>query len=248
MKKINRFIVKLGLMLLVILLVLIATFFLIQKGVKELDERRVALIDKIGNNYVFRGNNPFVIKNGKTVFAYDEITSSFNDILQKEGHKTLGNYYLIDVSLLDLDQYQLIEKEEEFFAKHSEYGEVINFSTLSPSLLFGAFSNFSIVNNSVNNYDLWITDTLKKIHDLASKQVDRQVVVYIHCDSGRDRTGLMITGYRLLFRNVPLKKIRMMDLKEVSRSSVASYDGAIRSYCAYVKKTYNKPDDYCEAL
>jgi len=245
MKKINSVTAKFCLWILVISLVLIAVFLLLQKDVKELDERRVALIDKIGNNYVFRGNNPFIIKDGKMIFAYDEITSYFNKILKKEGEKPLDDYYLINVSLLDVDQYFIMKKEEEFFAQHPKEGEVINFSTLSTSLLLGKFPNSSIVNKSLNDYNLWVSDRLKQIYELASKQTNKTVIVYIHCNSGRDRTGLIITGYRLLFNNMPLRETRMMDLKEAQRSSVASYDEAIRSYCRYVKKTYNKPDDYC---
>lgn len=245
MKKINRRLAKFGIVLLTIFLILILTLFLIQKGIKEFDKSRVALVDKIGNNYVFRGNNPLVTKDGKTVFAYDELTSHFNDLLQKEGEKPLDDYYLIDVSLLDFDQYFVIKKEEKFFSKNPAQGELVSFSTLSPSLLIGQFKNFTIASNSVDNYNLWISDTLKKIHDLASKQTNKPVVIYIHCDAGRDRTTLIIGGYRLLFNNMPLQKIRILDLKEVQRSSVFSYNQAIRSYCTYVKKTYDKPNDYC---
>ena len=245
MKKINSVTAKFCLWILVISLVLIVAFLLLQKDVKILNETRVALIDKIGNNYVFRGNNPFIIKDGKMIFAYDEITSYFNKILTKKGEKPLDDYYLIDVSLLDIDQYFVIKKEEEFFAQHPKNGELINFSTLSISLLLGKFPHSNIINKSLNDYNLWVSDRLKQIYELASKQTNKTVIVYIHCNSGRDRTGLMITGYRLLFNNMPLRETRIMDLKEAQRSSVASYDEAIHSYCKYVKKTYNKPDDYC---
>lgn len=63
---------------------------------------------------MFRGNNPFIIKDGKMIFAYDEITSYFNKILTKKGEKPLDDYYLIDVSLLDIDQYFVIKKKKNF--------------------------------------------------------------------------------------------------------------------------------------
>jgi len=114
MKKINSVTAKFCLWILVVSLVLIVAFLLLQKDVKILNETRVALIDKIGNNYVFRGNNPFIIKDGKMIFAYDEITSYFNKILTKKGEKPLDDYYLIDVSLLDIDQYFVIKKKKNF--------------------------------------------------------------------------------------------------------------------------------------
>ena len=98
---------------------------------------------------------------------------------------------------------------------------------------------------SIKNYNIWVTNLLEKIHYLASQKTDKPVVIYIHCDSGRDRTGLVVTGYKMLFNNINLAKAKSQNISEAGRSSRALYDRAIKSYCSYVKEFYNKPDDYC---
>ena len=246
MRRVNKIIAKIFFTVLAVILIFVSIFFLIQKRIKELDRNRIALIDVVENNYIFRGNNIFVKKNGEMVFAYDELTSYFNNILTKNGRKSLTDYYLIDVSLLDLDHYDAIKGEEQFFSTHPNYGEVINISTLSPSLLIGQFSDSNIITSSITKgYKLWITDTVKKIHDMALNQIDKPIVVYIHCNAGRDRTGLIAASYKLLFNNIKLSEVRSQNITEAGRNSVDLYDQAIGSYCLYIKQLYNKPADYC---
>lgn len=228
-------------------LVLTLVFFLIQKNSKELDPSRMALIDEVGGNYLFRGNNPFVTKNGEKIFAYDALTSNFNSILKQQNRKLLQDYYLIDVSLLDLDEYSEIKKEEQFFSKNPRLGKLINTSTLSPSLLLTERQpHFKYpVGAIVQNYNLWITNLLNKIHLLALQKADLPVVLYVHCDSGRDRTGLITASYKMLFDNINLAEAKSQNVTDVGRSSRTLYDRAMRSYCLYVQKNYNKSDDYC---
>ncbi len=247
MRKISRRIAKLCLITFATLMVFALVFFLIQKKPKELDGKRVALIDSIGNNHIFRGSNPFVTKDKKSVFAYDELTTYFNGILSQQGREPLQDYYLIDVSLLDMDEYYEIEKEEKFFSEHPEYGgEMLNISTLSPSLLFERLPDSNAtVRYIAKSYSLWMMSTLKKIRDMASQQRDRPVVIYIHCDGGRDRTGLLAASYRLLFKNMNLPQVKSKNISEVGRSSEDLYNQAIYSYCLHVQSAYRKASDYC---
>lgn len=245
MIKFNRTTKKLFWITSAILLVFVVVFFSIQKKIKLLDQGRVALVDTVGNNYIFRGNAPFVIKDGKEIFAQEELTSYFNNILSKQGHDSLQDYYLIDVNLLDLDQYYTIKKEQKFFKQHPEYGEMIYISTLSPSLLIEYLPINFVTSPITKNYNLWITKTLNEIHDLALRQTNKPVVIYIHCGAGRDRTGLMVAGYRMLFSELSLSEVKSQNVEEVGRSSRDSYDRAMHSYCLYTKKLRGKADDYC---
>jgi hypothetical protein len=247
MIKFNRAVRNFCLAILLLSSILILVFFLIQKISKEIDHTRIVLIDVVGNNYVFRGNNPFITKNGEKIFAYDDLTSYFNSILKQQNRSPMDEYYLIDISLLDLDEYSEIKKEQQFFITNPNLGMMMHFSTLSPSLLlmeYPSYSNF-VTEASIKNYNIWVTNLLEKIHYLASQKTDKPVVIYIHCDSGRDRTGLVVTGYKMLFNNINLAKAKSQNISEAGRSSRALYDRAIKSYCSYVKEFYNKPDDYC---
>lgn len=246
MIKINHIATKFCLACLSIFCLYAAIFFSTQKGVKELYANRFALVDEIGNNYIFRGSMPLVLKNDELVFAREELTSFFNEILLKKNGKQLQDYYLIDVSFVDLDQYYSTKKERDFFNKHPDYGTLVNVSTISPSLLLSQISDSNlIINTLTKSYKIWITGTLIKLHEIASTQMDKPVVIYLHCDSGRDRTGFMTANYKLLFKNLNLREVRSQNVTEAGRKSVAIYDKMIGSYCSYVQKTYNKPADYC---
>lgn len=233
---------------LAVIILIVASFFLIQKrDTKKLDGSRIALIDTVGNNYIFRGSNPFVIKGDETVFAHEELTNYFNQILNNQGAKTLNDYYLVDVSLLDFEQFFAIKKEKKFFLDHPEYGKMISISTLSPTLLVGRITNSDNFNDSITkNYNVWLTKTLNQIHEISAEQKDKTIVIYIHCDSGRDRTGMIVSAYRLLFKDNNLQEVKEKNVAEVGRNSVVWYDRAINSYCRYLKQTFSKANDYCE--
>ncbi|MBI3358897.1 MAG: tyrosine-protein phosphatase [Nitrospirae bacterium] len=246
-KKTNRTIKTCCLILLAGLFVCVVVFFWSQKIPQELDPNRIALIAVVGNNYIFRGNNPFVTKDKETVFAYHELTSYFNNILSQQDRNLLQDYYLVDVSLLDLDEYYTMKKEEQFFAKHPDRGRVMNISTLSPSLLFKRSPHSNRVTQQITErYSLWVTNTLKQIQEMASRQTDKPIIIYIHCNAGRDRTGFIVAGYKLLFHNVHLSGVRLQNVAESGRNSEGVYEQAIYSYCLHVKQVYNKSNDYCD--
>ncbi|NBV06799.1 MAG: hypothetical protein EBS06_06145 [Proteobacteria bacterium] len=247
MKKLNRIFKIICWSVLTTSLILLLAFFAFQKkSTKELSASRVALIDVVGENYIFRGNNPFVVKNGEKVFAYDELKSHFQNIVYQKNHKQLQDYYLIDISLLDLDEYYTIKKEKKFFADNSKsLGEVMNISTISPNLLAGLLPNSGITKNIAARYSSELEKNLQKIRELASQKKDKPVIIYIHCDGGRDRTGLIAAGYRMLFSDMTLSQAKSQNILEVGRSSEALYDAAINSYCLHVQKDLGKPDDYC---
>lgn len=242
----KKFITRFLLTLLALSVVLIVVFFAIQKKSKELNQQRIALVDNVNGNYIFRGNSPLVLKDGEMVFANQELKLYFNNILQQKQQKLLNDYYLIDVNLMDLDHYYSMKKEREFFTKNPQYGQVFEISTLSAWLLLTGLFDFEFSSEKVSNhYNFWITNTLNFIHDEAQKQSDKPVVVYVHCNAGRDRTGLITASYRMLFQDFSLSKTKEYDVKEVGRSSEFPYDRVTQSYCHYVQKKFNKSQDYC---
>lgn len=248
MIKYNRIVAMICYSTLSLVLILTLVFFLIQKKSKELNDKRISLIDIVGENYIFRGSNPLITKNRIQVFAYEELTSYLDNYLSKQGRKNLSNgYYLIDISLLDLDEYYIIEEEKRFFSQNPKKGMTKNISTLSPNLLLAGLddSNF-IMKKFSDHYSKQVTKILNQIHDPALQQGDKPTVIYIHCDGGRDRTGLITAGYRLLFKDIGLSEARLKNVQEVGRDSESFYYRAIGSYCLYVKNNYGKPDEYCD--
>lgn len=246
MKKLEIIIERILLAAMILLLVLSVIFIAIQKRTKELDYKRIALIDDLSGNYMFRGNNPFIKKDGKKVFAYDELKDHFNRILSDSGRKTLDDFYLIDVSLLDLNEYEDLSKERAFFKKHPEKGRFIHFSTLSPSLLLKYVDDPKSTSRDITDrYNNQTATFLKHLHEILLQKSDKPVAIYLHCNAGRDRAGFLIAGYKMMFMGANLEQARSQNAIEVGRNSKNFYNQAILSYCNYIKQTRKKADNFC---
>lgn len=216
-----------------IIFVLVAAFFVFQKKARSMEESRVALVDVIGNNYVFRGSNPFEHQEDGNVFSYKKLTSELNKSLIKNGHTRLDDYYLIDISLLDNDQYFVLKQEEEFFKNNPSLGAFQHLSTISQGLLLTRFDS-SFSRTFTDDYNAYVTAALKNIHDLAAAKTDKKTVVFVHCDAGRDRTGFITASYRMLYKDMTLKETIAQNIRDAGRTSNGFYASAIKSYCRYL--------------
>ncbi len=220
----------------------ISILLIIQKKPRNLDPERVALVDVVGNNYVFRGSYPMQKKDGKNIIAYEQLTASFNSVLAAKGLPQLDDYYLINFSLLSVNEFYLAKIEEEFFAQHPNLGKVINVSLVRPGLLIKQLPEIPYLTSMIIDiYNAGITRLAKQIRHLASAIQSKPVVVYIHCYAGRDRTGMLVSSYKLLFdKESALVDLRLENIREAGRHTKNLYDRAIASYCLYLNENYHK--------
>ena len=240
--------IKLKKILLVFIIVLSTfpiIFLAIQKTPKTLDGSRVKLVDNVGQNYFFRGSNPFVDKFGEKVFSYHDLKKYINQTLEKEGKNPLQDFYLVDISLLNLDAYFQIKEEQEFFQKYPNLGEVKNYSEIAPELLFTPFSNNPIAYKITKNYHEKLTKLLQEIRQTLEKESDKPVVIYAHCNAGRDRTGALSASYRMLYQNMDLPQAINKNIEEVQRSSESLLKTSVSSYCKYLQKELKREKKSC---
>ena len=240
--------IKLKKILLVFIIVLLTfpiIFLAIQKTPKTLDVSRVKLVDNVGQNYFFRGSNPFVDKFGEKVFSYHDLKKYINQTLEKEGKNPLQDFYLVDISLLNLDAYFQIKEEQEFFQKYPNLGEVKNYSEIAPELLFTPFSSNPIAYKITKNYHEKLTKLLQEIRQTLEKESDKPVVIYAHCNAGRDRTGALSASYRMLYQNMDLPQAINKNIEEVQRSSESLLKTSVSSYCKYLQKELKREKKSC---
>ena len=240
--------IKLKKILLVFIIVLSTfpiIFLAIQKTPKTLDGSRVKLVDNIGQNYFFRGSNPFVDKFGEKVFSYHDLKKYINQTLEKEGKNPLQDFYLVDIILLNLDAYFQIKEEQEFFQKYPNLGEVKNYSEIAPELLFTPFSSNPIAYKITKNYHEKLTKLLQEIRQTLEKESDKPVVIYAHCNAGRDRTGALSASYRMLYQNMDLPQAVNKNIEEVQRSSESLLKSSVSSYCNYLQKELKREKKSC---
>ncbi len=240
--------IKLKKILLVFIIVLLTfpiIFLAIQKTPKTLDGSRVKLVDNIGQNYFFRGSNPFVDKFGEKVFSYHDLKKYINKTLEKEGKNPLQDFYLVDISLLNLDAYFQIKEEQEFFQKYPNLGEVKNYSEIAPELLFTPFSSNPVAYKITKNYHEKLTKLLQEIRQTLEKESVKPVVIYAHCNAGRDRTGALSASYRMLYQNMDLPQAINKNIEEVQRSSESLLKSSVSSYCNYLQKELKREKKSC---
>ena len=220
-------------------------FFAIQKKPKTLDGSRVKRVDSVGQNYFFRGSNPFVEKFGERNFSYHDLKKYINQTLEKEGKKPLQDFYLIDISLLNLDGYFQIKQEQEFFKKYPNLGEVKNYSEIAPELLLTPFASNPIAYKITKNYHEKLTKLLQEIRQTLEKESDKPVVIYAHCNAGRDRTGALSASYRMLYQNMDLPQAVNKNIEEVQRSAESLLKTSTTSYCNYLQKEHKQEKKSC---
>lgn len=223
-------------------------FFLLQKKPKEFNANRVNLIDNFENNYLFRGSNPFQNIYGEPEFSYLQIKNAVNQNLRSQNISELEDFYLIVISLLNADHYFEIQKERDFFKKYPNIGKVENFSEISPALLATPFYEYKIANDITNNYHLELTKLLTHINQTLKTKSNKPIVIYVHCNAGRDRTGVISATYRLLFKNYNLQQAVNKNIEEVGRNAESLLESSIISYCFYLKNQKRIGENFCKKI
>ena len=78
-------------------------------------------------NYSFRGNNPLNGSDEDRYFDYDDwVDHTNNDVKENWYDKLPKDFYLIDVSLLNLSNSYDLRIERKYFKENSDKGEFIN--------------------------------------------------------------------------------------------------------------------------
>ncbi len=227
---------KIILLLLIPIILLIIVFFAIQKQPKILDESRIKIINKIGENYFYRGSNPYTDLYGERKFNYHKLKQAINENLQKNNQPKLDDFYLIDLNLLNIDNYFQIQSESNFFNQYPRLGEVIQHSEINPKLLLMPFYQNPLIYKFTKDYHENLDNLIAQIHEILSNPLHKPIIIYAHCNAGRDRTGLISAGYRMRYQNMTLKQAINQNIIDVNRSSESFLEDAIIAYCNYLLK------------
>jgi hypothetical protein len=241
-----KLIIKILNIIFVIILLFLLIFFVIQKKPKIFDGSRVKIVDNIGQNYFIRGSNPFVEKLGDRNFSYHDLKKQINLTINKSGKKTLDDFYLVDLNLLNFDGIFQILDEELFFKKNPQLGSFVKYSEISPALLLMIFSNNQLVYEITKNYHQNIDKILQKINDDLLTISNKPVVIYLHCNAGRDRTGFITASYRMKYLNQNLSQALLGNITDVGRNPEYFLYSAIISYCHYLKNQKGLSEDFCK--
>lgn len=235
------------------------------------DSKHVRFIDKLGNNFLFRGSEPLDKNNH---FVWNKLRKTFKRICEKMGVIFPEVYQLIDISL-DTHERSHIKHERRFFENHPKLGKFINWPThgLNRSTIFNncvnlGFKgewcqnpsmqprNFStdIVKSLAKNYgkglgsvDDLIGRTDKLRYLLLKSQLIPQVI-YIHCECGCDRTGEMSATYYMRWLGWNLTRSLNYDVTVPDRNIGYKNQVAAQWYCEhlYYSGLYSQNHNDCD--
>lgn len=196
--------------------------------------------DAASGNFLFRGNMPLT-NNG---FAYDQLVAALKKA--SPGHNLPEQFYLVDISLINSINPQEagdLKIEKAYWQQHTSNGQLINHP------IYGSLT-------SPNDY---ATDARKKLEKiptlsntdvlleriqsllLASQQSGLPLVVYIHCEAGKDRTGEIAASYEMKYlarsysdAYTNAKRIAKRDISGFSRNE-------LQWYAYFLKDVQNVP-------
>ncbi len=190
----------------------------------------IALIERADSgNFLFRGNMPVKDKQ----FTYNELRMALQQAAP--GQSLPEQFYLVDISLvngINRQEADDLKVEKTFWEKNSALGRLINHP------VYGSLT-------SPNDYSKSVRKKLEKIPTLsntdvlleniqsllqAPQQSGLPLVLYIHCEAGKDRTGEIAAAYAMKYQHASYadayangKRIAKRDLGKYSRNELQWY-------------------------
>lgn len=192
----------------------------------------LALVDHKNNVFLLRGRLPE--KDGQ--FAYDGLVEDIKRCISKHETTLSSDFKLMCISLMShVQEHEKIEIEEKWFAAHPEKGCLWNFP------IFGALINPVTLSVDareaiLRHYDI---DDLKylmtNLKTFLNTECPSDLVIYIHCALGKDRTGEVCASYLMEFKGYSYKKAVALDEKIAKRNIKTHELNAIRWYAFYLR-------------
>jgi hypothetical protein len=172
----------------------------------SLNPNLVHLVDRHAGagNFLFRGDMP--VANGS--FQYDALVQALRASAAEYGTPLPTSFKVIDISLvneLTSEEKQRLAAEKAYWTAHPERGQLISNpiygSLTSPKLYPSAERRKLAARPSIGHLgDL--VDRMRTL--LTSPTADGiPVVLYVHCEAGKDRTGEVIGAYAMKYLGMP---------------------------------------------
>lgn len=193
------------------------------------------LIDQKENIFLIRGKYP--IENKKVLF--DQLKWQIKDYLSQQGIELVDDFELFSISLLNtFAESQKCKLESKWFYQ--------NHQTLWRYPLFGSLCNPCCLSKCLRKM-MYATDpdglqhltsTIKWLIDQPYPK-NSQLVIYLHCNAGKDRTGEATACYLMQYHGYSYKEVMNLNEKIAKRTLRLLSKNAIRWYAFYLRETKN---------
>ncbi|MCK5894924.1 MAG: dual specificity protein phosphatase family protein [Endozoicomonadaceae bacterium] len=194
---------------------------------------RVKFVDQIGDNLLYRGNK--VIENNEFVFQ-----RVLDAMVSENSRKTPVNntliapsalpesIYFIDVNLLTMYNPKEVANfniENNFFLQYPSVGELVHYDA---NAIFLKGFLLGIVGKLTDNI-------ITNLHDLLLEKKVKLRIIYVHCEAGLDRTGIIIAGYAMRYLEYTYTEALALNVKLNLRNPNMSAQMIIQLYAKYLK-------------
>lgn len=211
---------------------------------EDFKPERTRLVDHFSfsanwTNFFFRGNMPAI--GGK--FAYDQLVQSMRNVSIAAGWKLPVDFYLVDISYLNVFDEKDLRIEEDFYTHNSSIGSFVN-TVIIGTVIPPPQNSTSLTKDVVKEYiEVLSHDKLNNVMSYFRKVLvtrrDKPVVIYGHCEAGTDRTGEVSGAYYMQFLNMTFSEALAIDNHIQSRDMLIMSRNEMQWYCFYLKFVHN---------
>lgn len=203
---------------------------------EDFDNAVFALVDCVDNTYLFRGKLPE--KDGQ--FCYDAIENDARETLAQYGIELSSNIYLICVSLLNSTEASKIEIENDWFAQNPDKGCLWRYP------LFGSMIDPRYLPSPIRKMSFPLDPDglqylIKNLRNLVNTKGPEgtDIVIYMHCNAGKDRTGEAAACYLMQYHGYSFKQAVALDHQIAQRNIRWMSTNGIRWYAYYLKQVHH---------
>lgn len=183
--------------------------------------RNVFLVDYNSQEktYLYRGSNP--VEGG--IFQFNNLKKAIYDAAVTAGVSPPTEFFLVDITLLNPFFSPSEKVEEKFFVANPDLGRVIRHP------VYGALSNPNNFPESIRRAlvdKVSVDDVpslIEQINELMLQKQTKSVVLYVHCEAGKDRTGEVVGGYRMHYNNYTFRQA-LMEANTVAGRQISVYN------------------------
>lgn len=190
------------------------------------------LLDESDHRFLFRGKHPE--KDGK--LCYEELRSQIREYVSKRGKSLSNDFKVICVSLLNWFEFKERNAELGWFYKQPDKGMLFRFP------IFGCFID-------PLSLSPWLRKTLIRknpdnLHSLmhllryllhGPYYSGSDVVIYLHCYAGKDRTGEAAACYLMQYKGYSYREAISINTSIAKRNLRRLSLNAIRWYALYLR-------------
>ncbi|EAR83120.1 dual specificity phosphatase domain protein (macronuclear) [Tetrahymena thermophila SB210] len=194
---------------------------------------RVILVDKIGNNFLFRTNTPVQGDD----YQMKELLEAMAEKISQSGYQLPQDPMIHSYSLVSfVDSIKQNYTEDKYFKNHTEYkfthypifGSIVNPNSL-PNFLAKFFSKY---------YPIWNHDNMniitQELRENLLQQGERPKIIFFHCIAGEDRTGQVFGGYVMRYLNWSYQRALDFDNQVETRKINNGSKYGLNWYCYYL--------------